>query len=65
MYRTRALGQLFDGCAGALDHESRKGMGIGLSICKSIVMAHQGVSMQETMRMEQSLVLVCQWMKKN
>ena len=24
------LDQLFDGCAGALDHESRKGMGIGV-----------------------------------
>lgn len=33
---------LFDGCAGAKDQESRKGMGIGLSICKTIVLAHQG-----------------------
>lgn len=33
---------LFDGCAGSKDHESRKGMGIGLTICKTIIQAHQG-----------------------
>lgn len=36
------MAHLFDGCAGAKDHESRKGMGIGLTICKTIVLAHQG-----------------------
>lgn len=33
---------LFDGCAGSKDNESRKGMGIGLTICKTIIQAHQG-----------------------
>lgn len=33
---------LFDGCAGAQDNESRKGMGIGLTICKTIIVAHKG-----------------------
>lgn len=36
------MSHLFDGCAGARDHESRKGMGIGLTICKTIILAHQG-----------------------
>ncbi len=33
---------LFDGCAGSKDNESRKGMGIGLTICKTIIQAHRG-----------------------
>lgn len=33
---------LFDGCAGVVNNESRKGMGIGLTICKTIILAHQG-----------------------
>ena len=36
------LDTIFDGCGGISENESRKGMGVGLSICKTIILAHQG-----------------------